>query len=40
MNKDKMMALIRKKSGESGVSIHTLLLLYFFEHFWERIALS
>lgn len=34
MNKDKMMALIRKKSKESGVSINTLLLLYFFEHFF------
>ena len=33
MNKDKMMALIRKKSGESGVSIHTLLLLYFLNIF-------
>ena len=40
MNKDKMMALIRKRSKESGVSINTLLLLYFFEHFLERIAAS
>lgn len=40
MNKDKMMTLIRKRSKESGVSINTLLLLYFFEHFLERIAAS
>lgn len=40
MNKDKIMALIRKRSKESGVSINTLLLLYFFEHFLERIAAS
>lgn len=38
MNKDKVMALIKKKSEESGVSVNTLLLLYFFEHFLDGIA--
>ena len=30
MNKDKEMAMIRKRSAESGVSVNTLLLTYFF----------
>ena len=38
MNKDKVMALVKKKHEESGVSINTLLLLYFFEHFLDGIA--
>lgn len=40
MNKDKVMALIRKKHEETGVSINTLLLLFFFEHFLERVSSS
>lgn len=38
MNKDKVMALIKKKSAESGVSVNTLLLLYFFERFLDGLA--
>lgn len=33
MNKDKVMALVRKQSAERGVSINNLLLIYFFECF-------
>lgn len=40
MNKAKVNAMIRKKSEESGVSINTLLLLYFFEIFLEGMAES
>ena len=40
MNKAKVNAMIRKKSEESGVSINTLLLLYFFETFLEGMAES
>ena len=40
MNKDSVMAMIRKKSAESGVSINTLLLMYFFERFLIRAASS
>lgn len=40
MNKAQMMAMIRKKSRESGVSINTLLLLFFFEQFLKRIEKS
>lgn len=40
MNKAKMMAMVRKKSEESGVSINTLLLLFFFEQFLKRIEKS
>lgn len=40
MNKDKVMSMVRRKSEESGVSINTLLLLFFFEKFLERIAKS
>ena len=40
MNKAKVNATIRKKSEESGVSINTLLLLYFFETFLEGMAES
>lgn len=35
-----MMAMIRKESEISGVSINTLLLLFFFEQFLNRIAKS
>jgi predicted nucleotidyltransferase component of viral defense system len=38
VNKAKMMAMVRKKSQESGISINTLLLLFFFEQFLNRIA--
>ena len=38
MNKAKVNAMIRKKSEESGVSINTLLLLYFFETFLEGMS--
>ena len=40
MNKAKVNAMIRKQSEESGVSINTLLLLYFFETFLEGMAES
>ena len=40
MNKAKVNAMIRKKSEESGVSINTLLLLYFFETFLEGMSES
>ena len=40
MNKAKVNAMIRKKSEERGVSINTLLLLYFFETFLEGMAES
>ena len=40
MNKDKVMAMIKRKSEESGVSVNTLLLLYFFERFLEGLAES
>lgn len=40
MNKAKAMAMIRKKSEESGVSINTLLLLYFFERFLVGVSKS
>ena len=40
MNKDKVMSMIKMKSEESGVSVNTLLLLYFFEHFLEGLAES
>ena len=38
MNKDKVMAMIRKRSAESGVSVNTLLLTYFFERFLVRLS--
>lgn len=38
MNKDKVMAMIRKRSIESGVSVNTLLLTYFFERFLVRLS--
>ena len=38
MNKDKVMAMIRKRSVESGVSVNTLLLTYFFERFLVRLS--
>lgn len=38
MNKDKVMAMIRKRSSESGVSVNTLLLTYFFERFLVRLS--
>ena len=40
MNKDKVMAMIRKRSVESGVSVNTLLLTYFFERFLARLSAS
>lgn len=40
MNKDKVMAMVRKKSAESGVSINTLLLLFFFERFLSGVSKS
>ena len=40
MNKAKVNAMIRKKSEESGVSINTLLLLFFFETFLEGMSES
>lgn len=40
MNKDKVMAMIRKRSAESGVSVNTLLLTYFFERFLVRLSRS
>ena len=40
MNKDKVMAMVRKRSNESGVSINMLLLTYFFERFLVRLSLS
>ena len=40
MNKAKVNAMIRKKSEESGVSINTFLLLYFFETFLEGMSES
>lgn len=38
MNKDKVMAMIRKCSAESCVSVNTLLLTYFFERFLVRLS--
>ena len=38
MNKDKVMAKVRKRSAESGVSVNTLLLTYFFERFLIRLS--
>ena len=32
------MAMIRKRSAESGVSVNTLLLTYFFERFLVRLS--
>ena len=40
MNKAKMMAMVRKKSKETGISINTILLLFFFERFLNRLAQS
>jgi len=40
MNKEKVMAMIRKRSVESGVSVNALLLRYFFERFLTRLAES
>lgn len=40
MNKDKVMAMIRKRSTESGVSVNALLLTYFFERFLVRLSES
>ena len=40
MNKDKVMAMVRKRSNESGVSINMLLLIYFFERFLARLSES
>lgn len=40
MNKDKVMAMIRKKSSASGVSVNILLLTYFFECFLLRLSKS
>lgn len=40
MNKDKVMALVKKKSKETGAPVNMLLLLYFFEHFLDGLAES
>lgn len=40
MNKDKMMAMIRKTSADSGVGINTLLMIWFFEQLLKRISES
>lgn len=40
MNKDKVMAMIRKRSVGSGISVNTLLLTYFFERFLVRLSES
>lgn len=40
MNKNKVMAMIRKRSVESGISVNTLLLTYFFERFLARLSES
>lgn len=40
MNKDKMMALIRRTSMDNGVGINSLLMIWFFEQLLKRISES